>query len=360
MTPADKPRAPRAFTVDDVRFSDQGAPDEVTGEPVADAAPPVPSGSTVRPSWAVRRFGWGALFFSAATALSGLALSLWFARFVSVALERQDWVGWTAAALLGAMALAGAVILAREALGIWRLARLGHLKQDAERALRERDLDGERKAVRRIIGLLSSRPELKWPLARMREHADGVRDAGDLFRLTDRELLAPLDNDARRLVARAAKRVSVATAMSPAALFAVLWVLVENVRLIRGLATLYGGRPGLLGTARLARMVFTHLVATGGVALTDDLLGQFLGQDLLRRLSRRLGEGIFNGALTARIGTAAIEVTRPLPFIEARPVRARDFLLELTRRRDQGTAPRGPSGASDADRRPEVRSADQI
>jgi putative membrane protein len=126
--------------------------------------------------------------------------------------------------------------------------------------------------------------------------------------------------------------------MSPAALFAVLWVLVENVRLIRGLATLYGGRPGLLGTAKLGRMVFTHLVATGGVALTDDLLGQFLGQDLLRRLSRRLGEGLFNGALTARIGTAAIEVTRPLPFIEAKPVRARDFLLELTRRREDSSA----------------------
>jgi putative membrane protein len=178
-----------------------------------------------------------------------------------------------------------------------------------------------------------------------------VRDPGDLFRLTDRDLLAPLDADARRLVARAAKRVSIATAMSPAALFAVLWVLVENVRLIRGLATLYGGRPGLLGTARLARMVFTHLVATGGVALTDDLLGQFLGQDLLRRLSRRLGEGIFNGALTARIGTAAIEVTRPLPFIEAKPVRARDFLLELTRRRDDAASPPGAGKAQDSERR---------
>jgi putative membrane protein len=68
-------------------------------------------------------------------------------------------------------------------------------------------------------------------------------------------------------------------------------------------------------------------------------------------LSRRLGEGIFNGALTARIGTAAIEVTRPLPFIEARPVRARDFLLELTRRRETA-APPGAKAASDGERRP--------
>jgi putative membrane protein len=66
--------------------------------------------------------------------------------------------------------------------------------------------------------------------------------------------------------------------------------------------------------------------------MTDDLLGQFLGQDLLRRLSRRLGEGVFNGALTARIGVAAIEVTRPLPFLDANPIRVRDLVSELVSR----------------------------
>ena len=68
------------------------------------------------------------------------------------------------------------------------------------------------------------------------------------------------------------------------------------------------------------------------MALTDDLLGQFLGQDLLRRLSRRFGEGAFNGALTARVGAAAVVVCRPLPFITAPPIRARDMLAELFRR----------------------------
>ncbi len=29
----------------------------------------------------------------------------------------------------------------------------------------------------------------------------------------------------------------------------------------------------------LARLVIGHIIATGGVALTDDLLGQFLGQE---------------------------------------------------------------------------------
>jgi len=108
-------------------------------------------------------------------------------------------------------------------------------------------------------------------------------------------------------------------------------VAVENMRLLRGLAGLYGGRPGFFGVLRLAQLVFAHIVATGGVAMTDDLLGQFLGQDILRRLSRRLGEGAFNGALTARIGIAAIEVIRPLPFLAAKRPRVREVLGEVLR-----------------------------
>jgi putative membrane protein len=116
-----------------------------------------------------------------------------------------------------------------------------------------------------------------------------------------------------------------------------LYVVVENLRMLRTLSALYGARPGGLGALRLARMVVTHIVATGGLAMTDDLLGQFLGQDLLRRLSRRLGEGAFNGALTARIGTAAIDVVRPLPFLDTRPIRARDLLPDLFRRSGAGS-----------------------
>jgi putative membrane protein len=140
--------------------------------------------------------------------------------------------------------------------------------------------------------------------------------------------MLPLDGEARRLVTRAAKRVATVTALSPMALIAVAYVLIENLRLLRALATLYGARPGFAGVTRLARLVFTHIVATGGVAMTDDLVGQFLGQDLLHRLSRRLGEGAFNGALTARMGVTALEVIRPVPYRTTKPPRIRDVLAE--------------------------------
>jgi putative membrane protein len=62
----------------------------------------------------------------------------------------------------------------------------------------------------------------------------------------------------------------------------------------------------------------THLVATGAVAVGDDLIGSVAGGSLLSKLSRRFGEGIVNGALTARVGVAAMEVCRPLPFTQNR------------------------------------------
>jgi putative membrane protein len=290
------------------------------------------AGQTAGPARVRSGVSWGALLVSAMLGLAALAASLSFARFVSSALLRDDWIGWTAMGLVAVGGVAALVIALRELAGLFRLSRLTRLRKDVAEALRSNDRKLERKSVRALRALFRGRRDLKWALARMRDHERDVRDPGDLLKLADRELLAPLDRVARRTIMTSAKRVSVVSAISPIFWIAMIFVAVENLRMLKALAGLYGGRPGGLGALRLARMVVTHIVATGGLAMTDDLLGQFLGQDLLRRLSRRLGEGAFNGALTARIGTAAIEVTRPLPFLDAVPVRVRDLLPEIFRR----------------------------
>ncbi|MGE3709251.1 MAG: YcjF family protein, partial [Hyphomicrobiaceae bacterium] len=275
---------------------------------------------------------WGTIFAGALGGLVTLAAGLWLVDFLSLALQRSDWIGTLAWVLMALAALSALAMVLREVVGLVRLARLTHLRSDAQNALQSRDLKAERAIVARLRAALSGRLDLSWSLSRFREHEGDVRDPGDLLALADRELMAPLDAEARRLILSSAKRVSVVTALSPIALISVGFVALENLRLLRAVATLYGARPGYLGGFRLARMVLGHIAATGSIALTDDLIGQFIGHDLVRRLSRRLGEGLFNGALTARIGAAAVEVTRPLPFVEAPPVRARDMIGEFVRR----------------------------
>ena len=101
--------------------------------------------------------------------------------------------------------------------------------------------------------------------------------------------------------------------MAPTAALDILLVAAQNLRMMRELATLYGGRPSTLATLRLARMVISHLAVTGGIALSDNLLQHVVGRGLLGRLSSRFGEGTVNGILTARVGLAARDVCRPIP-----------------------------------------------
>lgn len=332
MTPT--PRPPQSFRVDD---PDLVMPDIPAPTQSADAAPPQKEAPITLPGLADigRGARWGAMLIAAMLALAGLAASLWFARFVSVAIGRDDWIGWFAVGLLTIIAACAAMLALREVFGLLRLSRLGRLRRAVDAALTTKDLAAERSAVIALERLYAGRADMRWGLDRLAEHRGDVRDPGELLAIADRELMAPIDAEARRRVLASAKRVMTATALSPVMVLSVGFVLYENMRLLRAIGALYGGRPGALGGLRLARHVATHLVATGSVALTDDLLGQFLGQDLLRRVSRRLGEGAFNGALTVRVGAAAIEVVRPLPFIAAPPVRVRDIVGELLRRSPQ-------------------------
>ena len=61
----------------------------------------------------------------------------------------------------------------------------------------------------------------------------------------------------------------------------------------------------------------------------SDVLQQVIGHGLTAKLSARLGEGLFNGALTTRIGIATIDVCRPLPYVEQRRPRFRELVAEV-------------------------------
>src|SRR5262245_21658085 len=335
MSNASPPRNPKIFSPDDPQLTEEPLPAELA----ANRQPPAVNAAAgeegmARPRLAdlgARSWRWGALFVSAVAGATALAATAWVMRLLAAALARDDWLGWSTLTLLLVAAFAALMLVLRELVGFARLARLNRLRGEVEAALIDADAKRELQAAFRIVRLYRARPDAAWGVRRFGEHARDVRDAGELLALAEREILVPLDAEARRLVLISAKRVATVTALSPMMLIAVSYVLIECLRMLRALATLYGGRPGLVGGMRLARMVVTHIVATGGLAMTDDLIGQFLGQDLLRRLSRRLGEGAFNGALTARVGVAAVEVIRPLPYLAAKPLRVRDLVGDVVK-----------------------------
>jgi putative membrane protein len=325
------PRKPRVFTADDITEDADFADEDIAGGGAATARRSNVSTRRLTVNDINRGFRFGGILFSAMAALASIALGLWFTRFVSVALERQDWIGWLAFGLMVVIGIALLGIVLRELLGFRRLAQLAKLRSLVRATLAKPDLASERKAVAALLAHYRGRPDLSWGLARVKDHTGDVLEPGELLRLSDRELLRPLDGEARKVILASAKRVATVTALSPIMWIAMGFVLVENVRMFRAVAAIYGGRPGILGALRLARNVVGHIIATGGIAMTDDLLGQFVGQDVLRRLSRRLGEGAFNGALTSRLGVVAVEVIRPLPYLDSEPLRVREIFNELIR-----------------------------
>lgn len=163
----------------------------------------------------------------------------------------------------------------------------------------------------------------------MQQHREQIIDGCDLIDLIERDLMTSLDQRSRSLVMGSAKRVSVVTAVSPRALIDIGYVLYENLKLIRQIAELYGGRPGSVGFWRLTRNVVGHLAVTGTIAVGDGLMQQLVGQGVAAKLSSRLGEGVINGMLTARIGIAAIDLCRPLPFSDQTRLSVSDFIGEL-------------------------------
>lgn len=341
-----EPRAPRAVkgkalaTVAEAQedFFDRAA-DEAEGLNEAPPPPPVlKRGSRI-----------GRIFLAAFGVLVSLAVGLWVDRLVRDLFARADWLGWLAFALAVTAGLALAIILTREAVALMRLNSVEKLRGRALEALSRDDQRQARAVVEELAARFSAHPETAAGRRALADTKDDIIDGRDLIGLAETELLGPLDRRAQTLILDAAKRVSVVTAVSPRALVDIAYVVFEAGRLVRRLAELYGARPGTLGFLRLSRSVLAHLAVTGAMAAGDEIVHQIVGQGLAARLSARLGEGVVNGMMTARIGVAAMETVRPLPFSALKRPGMGDFVSVLARfARRQGTGQADRRAASQA------------
>src|SRR6202042_1655183 len=161
-------------------------------------------------------------------------------------------------------------------LGLMRLAAIEELHRRAASVLASDDRAASRIVLHDLLKIAHQNPHLARARAALTSHAGEIIDGGDMIRLAERELMSPLDQQARLLISAAAQRVSLVTAISPRALFDVAFVLAAALRLIRQLALLYGGRPGTLGMIKLMRHVLAHLPITGGIAASDSGIQQGL------------------------------------------------------------------------------------
>jgi putative membrane protein len=278
-----------------------------------------------------RGLPWAMLFWCALGGLVMLAIGVAVSDLITDLLARNRELGWLGLAFATVATISLLVIAVRETTGLMRLATVEKLRQCAAEMIVSDNRIEARALVHELLTLTRKMPHLARGRADLEGHLGEIIDGSDMVRLAERELMTPLDQQARKLISMAATRVSVVTAVSPRAVVDILFVFGTALILVRRLAFLYGARPGTLSLARLVRQVVMHLAVTGGLAASDSLIQQMLGHGIAARLSARLGEGVLNGLLTARLGLAAVDLIRPVPFAALPRPTLSDLMSEVLR-----------------------------
>jgi putative membrane protein len=323
---------PRAFRLGESSSGLEAAPSEVPRAPVvielaqdpyeAEAAaaadeaaigPARPQGGIGKRAWT-----WGGLFGAALGGLVTLWLGLQLELLLEALFARSTVVGLIGIGL-AAVAVGAVVVLAtREIVSVLRQRQVAGLHTGLAQAREADDFKEARRLVDELAGTYVGRPETARARNQISALMREIVDGRDLIDFSERVLVVPLDAEVRKEIVSAAKRVSLVTALAPRAILDIAFVGAQAIMLIRRIATIYGGRPGLLGFLRLLKSVGAHLAITGGLAAGDSVLQAVVGHGIAAKLSARLGEGMLNGLLTARVGLSAMAVCRPMPFASGR------------------------------------------
>ena len=258
-------------------------------------------------------------------AISALAqMGSWFGR----AWQQQDWF---ALGTLGAgtlIILAGAGSLAAEWRRLYRLRQRAEERDRAGELLRSHALGQGREFCLGLAGRAGIRqghPALvHWLAALQDTHSD--REVVELYA---RMVQPVIDRRARREISRSAAESALMIAVSPLAVVDMGFIAWRNLRLINRIAAIYGIEVGYFSRIRLFRLVLLNIAFAGVSEWVREMGMDWMSQDLAARLSARIAQGMGAGLLTARLGIKAMELCRPLPWLNGDKPRLGDYRHEL-------------------------------
>ena len=265
---------------------------------------------------------------TAGLGLFGISVVAQGVQWTMTAWQTNDWaaLGGCAAGALIVGAGVGSVVT--EWRRLWRLRQRAEERDEARTLMHSHSVGKGRafcEGLARQAGLDQSHPALqRWYAAIHETQSD--REVVSLYA----HLVQPvLDAQARREISRSAAESTLMIAVSPLALVDMGFIAWRNLRLINRIANLYGIELGYYSRLRLFRLVLINIAFAGASELVREIGMDWMSQDLDARLSTRAAQGIGAGLLTARLGIKAMELCRPLPWIDNDKPRLGDFRREL-------------------------------
>ena len=261
-------------------------------------------------------------------ALFGLSVIAEGGLWVYRAWVDQDWIALSAGAAGTLIVIAGVGSVVSE----WR--RLWHLRQRADERDHARELlnsQGMGKAyafcekLAQQAGLDKSHPALQ----RFENALHETHNDREVVTIYAQWVQPVLDEQARREISRSAAESAMMIAVSPLALVDMAFIAWRNIRLINRIAAIYGIELGYFSRIRLFRMVLVNIAFAGASEVISDTGIEWMSQGITARFSARIGQGLGAGLLTARLGIKAMELCRPLPWLEDDKPRLGDFRKQL-------------------------------
>lgn len=235
--------------------------------------------------------------------------------YVGDLLLTEPWLGLPFAVFLALALVSGLAFAATEIADMRRLSKRASTRQAAER-LAGSELHGEAEALLApLAAQFAERPGLAANVREFEAQRHDAMNDGELLRLFERKVLAPVDQAAYRLVLQSSRDVGLLTALSPLGLLDGVLVLWRTSILFRSIARLYGMAPGPLTTLRLLKGSVRNAALAGIADVVTHAAVEHVGAGLLAMLSARAGQGAGNSLLQARLGIEAMRQCRPLPFV---------------------------------------------
>ncbi|WP_235410093.1 YcjF family protein [Proteus terrae] len=240
----------------------------------------------------------------------------------------SDWIALGVASAGGLIVVAGIGSVITEWRRIYRLRQRADERDKAKELLYSHAMGNGRPFCEKLAkqaGISSQHPALiRWQSALHDTHND--KEVLELYS----QLVQPiLDKQARAEISRSAAESTLMIAVSPLAMVDMAFIGWRNIRLINRIAEIYGIELGYYSRLKLFRLVLVNIAFAGATELVREVGMDWLSQDLAARLSTRAAQGIGAGLLTARLGIKAMELCRPLPWIDDNKPKLGDFRKEL-------------------------------
>jgi len=284
-------------------------------------APPPPAGTAVPGNEMPppRRFRFGRWFLGLAIGFLLIALIYDAVAFVLGIFLWSNIAGIAVGALLAAALVAGVIWIVDELRRMYGMKAADRFRWRAAR-LRGSTSRGEAIAiVNAVAPSLGGNEAARAGLVRLQSYIRASHSDADVLDLFVREVLDPLDRQAAARISRAARDTAIGVAASPVGLLVAVIGIARALRMIREIATIYGLRPGTFGSLRLLKRVLLDGAGFASADLASDAWTEIiggLGSRVTGMVSGKLGEGVFAAVRMTRLGLAAMQACRPVPFAD--------------------------------------------